>query len=149
MLSKFYLCRVFSPTMGKVEDALIREVYRINVHLPARRVTLKSLLAEERPGVKLRDGSWHSFRRSELEKIALLLDPGDDEKLLLPVVLEIVTDFRGYFRVRGRTAVKLIDRVLGTYDPLDEPEERLYPRYLLSRVRRELPTTTTYAFISE
>ncbi|WP_297497540.1 DUF61 family protein [Thermococcus sp.] len=135
--------------MGNVEDALIREIYRINAHLPARRTTLKSLLSEERPGVRLRDGSWHGFRRSELEKIALLLDPGDDEKLLLPVVLEIVTDFRGYFRVRGRTAVKLIDRILGTYDPLDEPEERLYPRYLLPRVRRELPTTTTYAFISE
>jgi uncharacterized protein (UPF0216 family) len=133
----------------KAEDALIREVYRINVHLPARRITLSALLGEESPRVLLRDGSWHNFRRSELEKLRTLLDPGDEDRLLLPIVLEIVSDFRGYFRVRGRVAVKLIDRLLGTYDPLDEPEERLYPRYLLPKVRRELPTTTTYAFIAE
>jgi len=133
----------------KMENALIREVYRINTHLPARRVTLRELLREGKPGIKLRDGSWHSFRKSELERIKSLLDPGDEGALLLPVVLEIVSDFRGYFRVRGRIAVKLVDRLLGMYDPLEEPEERLYPRYLISKVRRELPTTTTYAFIAE
>ena len=132
-----------------VENAIIREIYRINSHLPARRPTLAQLLGQEEPSIRLRDGSSHSFRRSELEKIRALTDPGDEEKLLLPIVLEIVSDFRGYFRVRGRVAVKVIDRLLDSYDPLDEPEERLYPRYLLPRVRRELPTTTTYAFISE
>jgi len=131
------------------ENLLLREIYRINSHLPAKRATLAQLLKDKEPSVKLRDGTSHSFRRSELEKVVNLLDPGDEEKLLLPIVLEIVSDFRGYFRVRGRTAVKVIDRLLGFYDPLDEPEERLYPRYLLPRVRRELPTTTTYAFIAE
>lgn len=132
-----------------MENALIREIYRINNHLPARRPTLAQLLEQEEPSVRLRDGSSHSFRRAELEKIRALVDPGDEEKLLIPIVLEIVSDFRGYFRVRGRVAVKVIDRLLDSYDPLEEAEERLYPRYLLPRVRRELPTTTTYAFISE
>ncbi|CAI1492502.1 conserved protein of unknown function [Thermococcus nautili] len=131
------------------ENALLREIYRINSHLPAKRPTLVQLLASEEPSVRLRDGSRHSFRKAELERIKDLLDPGDEEKLLLPIVLEIVSDFRGYFRVRGKVAVKVIDRLLGSYDPLDEPEEKLYPRYLLPRVRRELPTTTTYAFIAE
>ena len=106
-------------------------------------------MENEEPSVKLRDGSVHSFRKTELERIKGLIDPGDEERLLLPIVLEIVSDFRGYFRVRGKVAVKVIDKLLGSYDPLDEPEERLYPRYLLPRVRRELPTTTTYAFIAE
>jgi len=131
------------------ENTLIREIYRINRHLPAKRPSLAQLLASEEPSIKLRDGSQHSFRRGELERLRELLDPGEDEKLLLPIVLEIVTDFRGYFRVRGKVAVKVIDKILGSYDPLDEPEERLYPRYLLPRLRRELPTTTTYAFIAE
>ena len=133
----------------RIEDVLIREVYRINTHLPVRRVTLRDLLNEEEPGIRLRDGSWHSFRKGELERMRSLLDPGDEENLLLPIVLEIVSDFRGYFRVRGKVAVKLIDRLLDMYDPLDEPDERLYPRYLIPRIRREFPTTTTYAFIAE
>ena len=131
------------------ENALMREIYRINNHLPAKRPSLAKLMEQEEPSVRLRDGSTHSFRRSELEKIVALLDPGEEEKLLLPIVLEIVSDFRGYFRVRGRVAVKVVDKLLNSYDPLDEPEERLYPRYLLPRIRRELPTTTTYAFIAE
>jgi len=133
----------------KVENALFREIYRINSHLPAKRPTLAQLLASKEPSIRLRDGSLHSFRRSELESIAVLLDPGEEDRLLLPIVLEIVSDFKGYFRVRGKLSVKVIDKILGSYDPLDEPEERLYPRYLLPRVRRELPTTTTYAFIAE
>ncbi|AIU69438.1 hypothetical protein TEU_03230 [Thermococcus eurythermalis] len=131
------------------ENSILKEIYRINSHLPAKRPTLAQLLEENRPSVRLRDGSEHSFRRAELERIKGLLDPGEDTQLLLPIVLEIVSDFRGYFRVRGKVAVKVIDKLLGSYDPLDEPVERLYPRYLLSRVRRELPTTTTYAFIAE
>ncbi len=131
------------------ENALLREIHRINSHLPAKRPTLAQLLENEEPSVKLRDGSVHSFRKTELERIKGLIDPGDEERLLLPIVLEIVSDFRGYFRVRGKVAVKVIDKILGSYDPLDEPDERLYPRYLLPRVRRELPTTTTYAFIAE
>jgi uncharacterized protein (UPF0216 family) len=133
----------------KAEDILTREIYRINSHLPARRLTLEELLESPEPGIRLRDGSWHSFRRSELEKISSLLDPGDERKLRLPLVLEIVSEIRGYFRVRGRVEVKVVDKILGFYDPLEEPEERLYPRYLLTRVRRELPTTTTYAFMTE
>jgi uncharacterized protein (UPF0216 family) len=131
------------------ENALIKEIYRINSHLPAKRLTLAQLLRQDEPSVRLRDGNRHSFRRSELERIKNLVDPGDEERLLLPIVLEIVSDFRGYFRVRGKVAVKVIDRLLDSYDILDEPEEKLYPRYLIPRIRRELPTTTTYAFIAE
>ncbi len=70
---------------------------------------------------------------------------------MLPIVLEISTVDRGYFRVRGgKIEVKVIETVLGQFDPLEEKSEGgRYPRYLLPRIRRVLPTTTTYAFIME
>lgn len=135
--------------MPAAEDFLRREFARVNLHLPAVRPTLSQLLSERDPKVRLRDGSESHFRRSELEYIASLLDGSEVNHLHLPIILEISTVQRGYFRVRGRVEVKVIEKVLGIYDELEEREEGLYPRYLLPRVRRALPTTTTYAFIAE
>ncbi len=135
--------------MPTAEDLLNREIARVNLHLPKRRVPLSELLKEEDPSVKLRDGSAHYFRKSELEYLFSVLDEGEPERLRLPIILEISTLNRGYFRVRGTVEVKVMDILLGTYDPLNERSESLYPRYLLPRVRRALPTTTTYAFIAE
>ncbi len=102
---------------------------------------LGDLLSMEDPRVKLRDGSFHSFRREELEFLAALLD--DEDVLRLPIVIEIDGP---KIRVRGRVEVKVIDMVLGSYDPLENAEEKTYHRYLLSIIRRKLPTTTTIAF---
>lgn len=135
--------------MPKAEDILNREIARVNLHLPASRPTLGELLNEEEPRVRLRDGSYHYFKRSELEYLLSLLDRGEEERLRIPIVLEISTLYRGYFRVRGRIEVKVMDKILGTYDILEEKAEELYPRYLLPKIRKALPTTTTYAFITE
>ena len=135
--------------MSKVEELLGREISRVNRHLPSSRPTLAELLAIKEPSVVLRDGSRHHFRRRELEELASLLDGDEVENLRLPIILEISTLYRGYFRVRGKVAVKVIDTILGQYDPLEEREVGLYPRYLLPKLRRQLPTTTTYAFITE
>ena len=134
--------------MPTAEEILQREIFRVNFHLPRRRVALGELLDMKDPRVTLRDGSDHHFKRDELLYLASLL--GDESRLLkLPIILEISTLNRGYFRVRGRLEVRVIDEILGEYDPLNERTEALYPRYLLPRIRRRLPTTTTYAFISE
>ncbi|ACS32841.1 DUF61 family protein [Thermococcus gammatolerans] len=134
--------------MPTAEEILQKEIFRVNLHLPRRRVALGELLNMKDPRVTLRDGSDHHFKRDELLYLASLL--GDESRLLkLPIILEISTLNRGYFRVRGRLEVRVIDEILGEYDPLNEKTEALYPRYLLPRIRRRLPTTTTYAFISE
>ena len=135
--------------MPGAEDVLNREIARVNLHLPSRRPTLERLLMEDEPRVRLRDGSESHFRRSELEYIAGLLEEDEIKILRLPIILEISTVHRGYFRVRGRVEVKVIEKVLGTYNELEEKLEGLYPRYLIPRVRRVLPTTTTYAFMTE
>ena len=135
--------------MGRAEDILNRELARINVHLPKVRPTLRALLETEDPKVILRDGSEHHFKKSELEFMASLLEEGKIDMLRIPIILEISSTYRGYFRVRGRVEVEVIDRILGAYDILEEKTEGLYPRYLIPRIRRLLPTTTTYAFIPE
>ncbi|MCD6373306.1 MAG: DUF61 family protein [Thermococcus sp.] len=135
--------------MSKAEELLGREISRINRHLPSTRPTLAELIGMDEPSVVLRDGSRHYFRKSELEYLKSLLDEEDAESLRVPIILEISTLHRGYFRVRGKAAVKVIDIILDEYNPHDEKEEALYPRYLLPRIRRNLPTTTTYAFITE
>lgn len=135
--------------MPTAEEMLQREIFRINLHLPRRRLSLVDLLKMDDPHVVLCDGSRHHFGKSELEYLLSILDEGEAESLRLPIVLEISTVNRGHFRVRGRIEVKVIDKILGEFDPLNERSEALYPRYLLPRVRRVFPTATTYAFISE
>ena len=149
MSNKAFCAPAVGMNMPTAEDILNREVARVNLHLPAFRPTLSQLLEEEEPRVRLRDGSYHYFKRSELEYLAGLLEEGEAKRLKVPIVLEISTVYRGYFRVRGVIEVKVIDKILGTYDILEDRSEELYPRYLLPKVRRALPTTTTYAFIAE
>ncbi|ACJ17263.1 hypothetical protein, conserved [Thermococcus onnurineus NA1] len=135
--------------MPTAEDILNREIARVNLHLPSARPTLGQLINEDEPKVRLRDGSYHYFKRSELEYLRSLIDDGEEDTLRVPIVLEISTTYRGYFRVRGRVEVKVIDKILGTYDILEDKSEGLYPRYILPKIRKALPTTTTYAFIAE
>ncbi|AIF70264.1 hypothetical protein PAP_09440 [Palaeococcus pacificus DY20341] len=133
----------------KPDEVLNKELSRINLHLPRQRKSLAQLLKEEEPKVKLKDGSEHYFKRKELEFLASLLDEWEVDKLYIPIVLEITTTWHGYFKVRGALAVKVIEKLLGTYDILEEKNELTLPRYMLPKIRRKLPTTTTYAFIME
>ena len=149
MLNKAFWVPAVGVNMPTAEDVLNREIARVNLHLPAVRPTLHQLLKEDEPRVRLRDGTESYFKRSELEYIAGLLEEDEVKALRLPIILEISTVYRGYFRVRGRIEVKVIEKVLGTYDELEDKTEGIYPRYLLPRVRKLLPTTTTYAFIAE
>lgn len=138
-----------SSNMPTAEDLLNKEIMRVNLHLPRQRVSLNEALRNGDGYVILRDGSMHYFRSSELEYLSDILEDDEREKLKLPIILEISTVDRGYFRVRGKIEVKVIETILGQFDPLEEKSEGRYPRYLLPRIRRILPTTTTYAFIME
>lgn len=129
------------------DEVINKELSRINLHLPRQKKSLARLLEEEDPSIKLRDGSEHHFRKSELEFLASLLEEEERDRLYIPIILEITTTWHGYFKVRGALAVKVVEKILGTYDILEEKGEITLPRYLLPKIRRRLPTTTTYAFI--
>ncbi|USH00202.1 DUF61 family protein [Thermococcus argininiproducens] len=135
--------------MPKDDEIIQKEISRLNVHLPKSRKKLAQLLKEEEPKVQLRDGQFHYFKREELEYILSLIEEHEREFLYIPIILEITTTWHGYFRVRGKVAVKIIEKILGNYDMLEEKTEIILPRYLLPKIRKKLPTTTTYAFIVE
>ncbi len=135
--------------MSNPDEIIHKEISRINLHLPRVRKTLARLLEEDEPRIQLRDGSYHYFRKNELELISGLIEKEEAEILRLPIILEITRTWHGYFRVRGRTEVKVIEKLLGQYDILEDKTETILPRYLLPKIRRALPTTTTYAFIVE
>lgn len=149
MLTNVFEGTLLIVNMPKAEDLLNREIMRVNIHLPRQRISLEEALKSEEGYVVLRDGSRHYFRSSELKYLSDILEEEEWERLKLPIILEISTVDRGYFRVRGRVEVKVIDILLGQFDPLEEKSEGRYPRYLLPKIRRALPTTTTYAFIME
>ncbi|KPU63618.1 hypothetical protein EP1X_02575 [Thermococcus sp. EP1] len=135
--------------MPKDDEIIQKELSRLNVHLPKSRKKLSQLLKEEEPKVQLKDGQFHYFKREELEYILSLIEEHEREFLYIPIILEITTTWHGYFRVRGKVAVKIIEKILGNYDMLEEKTEIILPRYLLPKIRKKLPTTTTYAFIVE
>ena len=133
--------------MPTEDELLQKELSRLNFHLPKSRKSLKVLLEEDEPKVQLRDGQFHFFKKDELKYLSTLLDSDEHGSLSLPIILEITPTCHGYFRVRGKAAVKVIEKILGTYDMLEEKSEVILPRYLIPEIRKKLPTTTTYAFI--
>lgn len=135
--------------MPKDDEIIQKELSRLNAHLPKSRKKLSQLLKEEEPKVQLKDGQFHYFKQEELEYILSLIEEHEREFLYIPIILEITTTWHGYFRVRGKVAVKIIEKILGNYDMLEEKTEIILPRYLLPKIRKKLPTTTTYAFIVE
>ncbi|MFA4647521.1 DUF61 family protein [Pyrococcus kukulkanii] len=135
--------------MERIERIIEFEVARINSHLPRKRESLSRLLLMDDPKVKLRDGSYHYFKRDELLLLRSLLEEEDAEKLKLPIVLEISTVDRGSFIVRGKVEVKVIKKILEIEEGYEEETMLRLPRYYLPRIRRKLPTTTVHAFITE
>lgn len=125
----------------------------LNRHLPAKRKTLKELILEDKPNVKNRDGSIHSFDRKELEKIALIIPQWEHGMLRLPIYLEMSSSMeRGTIKISGRLECTIIKRILyGSEEHgkkhIEEIKDSMtiyYPH--LMEIRKELPTTTQFMF---
>ncbi len=75
-----------------IVEVLFREELRVaNKHLPLARKSLRELLEEEYPHVVCRDGSLHSFRRSELIELSKYIPKDRWGRLLLPIIIEVVS----------------------------------------------------------
>ncbi|KPQ42806.1 MAG: hypothetical protein MPEBLZ_02647 [Candidatus Methanoperedens nitroreducens] len=125
-------------------------IQTLNRHLPAKRRTLKELLAEDRPNIKNLDGSTHSFDKKELEKIASIIPGWEHDKLRLPIYLEMCSSMeRGTIKISGRVESMVVNRVLYDDEELKKKDAKdfiiiYYPH--LRKVRKELPTTTQFMF---
>lgn len=117
----------------------------LNRHLAVAKRDLESLLKEEKPRIALRDGSTHSFKKDELERISRILPRELHPKLMLPIYIELSSDKygKGAARISGSLECKAAAHVLGKAASGDE---LFVYRPELKRLRRELPTTTQYMF---
>ncbi len=129
------------------EKISIKFLQTLNRHLPAKRLTLKELLSEAKPGIKTLDGSTHSFDKKELERLASVIPEYERDKLRLPIYLEMSSSMeRGAIKISGRIECMIINMVLGEEEKREEKASMIiyYPH--LRKVRKEFPTTTQFMF---
>ncbi len=129
------------------KNVLVKTIQTLNQHLPGKRLTLTDLLGMEKPGIKGKDNSFFIMDKSELELISQSLPRFMWNRLRLPMLIEMSPDFgSGSARVQGEAEVEVVSKILG--------KSRTYEKQLIiympevRELRRKLPTTTQYAFIT-
>jgi uncharacterized protein (UPF0216 family) len=129
------------------EKISIKFLQTLNRHLPVKRITLKELLLEPRPGIKSMDGSTHSFDKEELERLESIVPEYEHDRLRLPIYLEMSSSMeRGAIKISGRIECMVINTILQEGGKIEEKKSIIiyYPH--LRKVRKELPTTTQFMF---
>ena len=126
-----------------IERLLIEELRLANKHIPVMRIPLSKLLTMEFPCVVLRDGSIHFFRKRELEKLLMYVEQGEEEKLLLPIIVVLRPDIgEGVGVVEDAIAAKVIARILN----LNYEEGKLYLyKPQLAQLREHFDTVIQFA----
>jgi len=128
-----------------------KQVEILNKHLAKNKKSLEQLLQETKPRIKLRDGSTHSFKREELERLAELLSAESHKTLKLPIYIELSPQKfgQGTARVSGKLEAGVILKVLGMEKKDWMGDELFLYRPDIRKLRRKLPTTTQYMFTME
>ncbi|MEM2579115.1 MAG: DUF61 family protein [Desulfurococcaceae archaeon] len=132
----------------KYIEELLKDLLRIvNKHLPYNRPTLRELHELRNPFIVLRDGSIHLIDPHEIELLYQYIDPGDEDKLRVPIIIEVNPKYgEGAAVVRESTAAKVVSRFL-KLSYLKEPLFIYRPQ--ISELRKVFRTTTTVVFITE
>ena len=135
-----------SPYERMLQKAVRGELRIVNAGLPKSQERLSNLLSEKYPHVVCHDGSTHSFKRSELEYLASIIDTDEQKTLELPMIIELGPD-QGEAAIicEGKVEEKTISRVLDMPVTCEEGRIRIY-RPQLALLRRKLKTTTVYLF---
>jgi uncharacterized protein (UPF0216 family) len=129
------------------KNMLVKTIQTMNRHLPTRRINLTQLLTMEKPGIKGKDNTFFIMDRVELDLISHSLPRFLWSRLRLPMLIEMSPDFgNGAARVQGEPEVELVCKILGK----ERRHEKQIIIYLpeVRELRRKLPTTTQYAFIT-
>ncbi len=129
------------------KNLLVKTIQTMNSHLPSRRINLTDLLAMEKPGIRGKDNAFFIIEKAELDLISKSLPRFLWSRLRLPMLIEMSPDFgNGSARIQGETEVELVCKILG--------KDRQYSKQMIiylpdvRELRRKLPTTTQYAFIT-
>ena len=132
-----------------LQECLRSELRLVNAALPASQKPLSGLLCEDYPHVMCTDGSFHLFKRKELEYCAEITSPDEQEALLLPMIIEVGGDRTEAAVVcRGQVEEKVTSTVLNMPVTSDRGRIRIY-KPQLALLRKTLKTTTQYVFLHE
>jgi uncharacterized protein (UPF0216 family) len=131
--------------MESYDRVLAMQLKALNRHLARDKKSLAELLREERPRVRLRDGTDQYFKREELRFLAEIL-PADMHRLLrLPIYIELSSARfgGGTVRVCGKAEVTVISKILKKEV---EGDEMFVYKPEIPTIRKKLPTTSQYIF---
>lgn len=132
---------------GMNKNILVKAIQSMNQHLPNKRINLAELMTMEKPGIRGKDNTFFIVDKAELDLISESLPRFLWSRLRLPMLIEMSPDYgSGAARVQGETEVELVAKILGK----ERPHERQIIIYLpeVRELRRKLPTTTQYAFVT-
>lgn len=132
---------------GINKNILVKTIQTMNQHLPSRRLNLTELLAMEKPGIRGKDNTFFIMDKSELKLISESVPRFLWSRLRLPMLIEMSPDFgSGGARIQGEAEVELTSKILGKERPTDRHIVIYLPE--VRELRRKLPTTTQYAFVT-
>lgn len=135
-----------SPYEKMLRESLKDELKLLNAHLPCQQKSLADLLGEEYPGVACSDGSTHIFKKKELAYLAGLVEKDRQEKLMLPIIIEVNPGQDEMAVVcRGEGEGEVVAAVLGMPVTVEQGRIRLYGPQLAA-LRKVLKTTSQYLF---
>jgi len=126
---------------------LIKTIQTLNQHLPGKRLSLSDLLRMDKPGIKGKDNTFFFIDKAELELISQSLPRFMWSRLRLPILIEMAPDFgSNSARIQGEAEVEVVSKILKK----DLPDRKFMIIYLpeVRELRRLLPTTTQYAFLT-
>lgn len=124
-----------------MEEIVLKELSRLNVHLPKKRVSLREAMSN--PEVELVNGTKHRFRQEELRFLSSMVPEEMWDTIKLPILIELSPTLgKGAGRIRGPEA-RVIARLLGKR----ESEELIVYRPEISEIRKRLLTLTDYIFV--
>jgi hypothetical protein len=128
-----------------INEILAKQLKAMNLHLAEKRKNLKDLVKEEIPRLYLRDGSLHFIKKEELQKLCDILSEEEQEKLLIPIYIELSAGKygKGTARILGKIECKAIGAILGKSTDADK---LFVYKHEVKKIRKALPTTTQYMF---
>ena len=126
---------------------LIKTIQTMNQHLPPRRKTLAELMQEEKPGVTGKDSKFYYMDKKELELISGSIPRFMWSRLRLPLLIEMSPDMgSGAAKIQGEAEMELLTRLLGKKRSWEKQMIIYMPE--IRELRRLLPTTSQYAFVT-
>jgi uncharacterized protein (UPF0216 family) len=135
-----------SPYEKMLQECLRGELRVVNAGLPKGQRMLSSLLNEEYPHVICSDGSTHSFKKSELEYLAGMIDTDEQKALALPMLIELgANQAEAAIICEGKVEEKVISKALDMIVTCEQRRIRIY-RPQLALLRKKFKTTTVYLF---